>query len=81
MTTKVHVVAVRDANVQSHFYIFNTFSFSQIFFSCLYRVRLFVYRRATYCHLPGNVHIFIKIKVRKCYVTVCKTINNIILIF
>ena len=58
-----------------------SFSFSQIFFSCLYRIRLFVYRRATYCHLMGNLHIFIEIRVRKCYVTICKTINNIILIF
>ena len=63
-----------------HVFIFS-FSFSQIFLACLYRVHLFVYWRATYCHLLGNVHIFIKIMVRKCSVTICKTINNMILIF
>ena len=63
-----------------HIFIFS-FSFSQIFLASLYRIHLFVYQRGTYCHLLGNVHIFIEIMVRKCSVTICKTINNMILIF
>ena len=59
----------------TRFHFLKYFFLVYIVFICLFTEEL---PTATY---GGNVHIFIEIKVRKCYVTICKTINNIILIF